>query len=76
MYVGVCRVCLCCGESVKVKRKFVGFSSLFPPCMFWGLNAGHQFWWQVPLPERPFCQSLRPGLSGCHVTAVDSVTQW
>lgn len=26
-----------------------GGQSLLPPCGFWGLNSGHQTWWQTPL---------------------------
>lgn len=35
---------------VEMSRQFVGVSSPFPSCDFWGSNADGQTWEQVSLP--------------------------
>lgn len=39
---------MCHSTHVEVRGQFVG--SLLLPCVFWGLNTGHQIWHKEPLP--------------------------
>lgn len=39
---------------VKGRQQFAGLGSAPPPCRFWEPNSGHQAWWQVLLPAKPF----------------------
>lgn len=39
-----------CDTPVEVKRHFGELSSFSPSCGSQVLNAGHQPWWEVPLP--------------------------
>lgn len=54
IYFFVC-TCMCPGE-YTTQHTYRGWEvRLFlPPCVFGGLNSGHQAWWQVPsLPDKP-----------------------
>lgn len=49
-------LCTFCHSSVESRGQLASAGFLLPPCGFWNLNSGCQYWWQEPSSTGPSSQ--------------------